>query len=265
MFNKSKLLRSLLILCVTLAVALPALADTIKLKDGSIIKGRIITFGEGRFTILIGSGSRQRQMTFYADEVDTIEFDGVGPTAPRAPVTSYSDPAVTRTGGNTVITAGQNNSAMPVPTPVPTPAATPKPTPTQTQPQPVNNASRGAIINVKVMADNTSNGWTTSGYVVKKGQRIRVTATGRVSLGKNGMASPAGIAALIDRDKLMQEQATGSLIAVIGDDNNDFIFIGSSKDFVAQRDGILFLGVNEGNLDDNSGAFDVTIELDPSK
>jgi len=39
----------------------------------------------------------------------------------------------------------------------------------------------------------------------------------------------------------------------IGDDNDDFIFVGRSRDFVAQRDGVLFLGVNEGNLSDNSG------------
>ena len=50
---------------------------------------------------------------------------------------------------------------------------------------------------------------------------------------------------------------------MIGDDNNDFIFIGGSNEFVAKRDGALFLGVNEGYLDDNSGSFDVIIEIDP--
>lgn len=267
MFNKSKILRSLLILCVTLAVALPVLADTIKLKDGSIIKGRIVSFGEGKFTVLIGSGSRQRQMVFFADEVDTIEFDGVGPAAPRTSAPSYNDPSVTRTGNNTVITVGQDTQPKSTPTPAPTPVATPKPTPTPapTPATTVNNTPRGVIINVKVTADNTSNGWTNSGYVVKKGQKIRITATGRVSLGKNGMANPSGIAALIDREKLMQDQATGALIAVIGDDNNDFIFVGSSREFIATRDGTLFLGLNEGKLEDNSGAFDVTIEVDPTK
>ena len=53
-----------------------------------------------------------------------------------------------------------------------------------------------------------------------------------------------------------------ALIAVIGDDNDDFILIGRSKDFVAQRDGVLFLGVNEGNLSDNSGNFDIVIEAE---
>jgi len=48
---------------------------------------------------------------------------------------------------------------------------------------------------------------------------------------------------------------------VIGADNDDFIFIGSSAEFVAARDGLLFLSVNEGNLSDNSGSYKAAIEL----
>lgn len=61
----------------------------------------------------------------------------------------------------------------------------------------------------------------------------------------------------------MRAVATGALIAVIGDDNNEFIYIGASREFTAQRDGALFLGLNEGNLDDNTGAFDVKVEILP--
>jgi hypothetical protein len=60
----------------------------------------------------------------------------------------------------------------------------------------------------------------------------------------------------------MSNEATGALIAVIGDDNDDFLLIGTRRDFVAQRDGVLFLGVNEGNLADNTGTFDVVIEAE---
>ena len=71
------------------------------------------------------------------------------------------------------------------------------------------------------------------------------------------------MSSLPDNDKLIKAKPTGGLIAVIGDDNNDFIFIGGSAEFVATRDGALFLGVNEGFLDDNSGSFDVVVEIDP--
>ena len=60
----------------------------------------------------------------------------------------------------------------------------------------------------------------------------------------------------------MRGEATGAMIAVIGDDNDDFLLIGSNRDFVAQRDGVLFLGVNEGNLADNTGSYDVVINAE---
>lgn len=273
MINQSKTLRALIALVLTFAFALPAFADTLKLKDGSVIKGRIVSFGDGKFTILIGSGSRQRQMVFFADEVESIEFDGIGPTVARANAPSYNDASVTRAGQFQGTEDAPSSSSAPRPTPTPVPASNstgvtdsgPK-----TAPTPVNNPStsnpapaRGVVINIKVLADNSSNGWTNTGLVVRKGQRVRVTATGRVSLGGGRNSTPAGIPGVADQDKLMPTEATGALIAVIGDDNNDFIFIGPSKDFVATRDGALFLGVNEGKLEDNSGSFDVSVEADP--
>jgi hypothetical protein len=117
-------------------------------------------------------------------------------------------------------------------------------------------------ITARVRSDNTGNGWTNSGLVVRSGQRIRITASGRVTLGEGRMSTAAGLPAVPDSEKLMRAFPTGALIAVIGDDNNDFIFIGAHGDFIAPRDGVLFLGVNEGNLNDNSGVYDVVIEAE---
>jgi hypothetical protein len=117
-------------------------------------------------------------------------------------------------------------------------------------------------IKVPVRADNANNGWTNSGLVVRKGQRLRISSTGRVSLGGGRFSTPSGIAGSVDNDKLMRSEATGALIAVIGDDNDDFLLIGTRRDFVSQRDGVLFLGVNEGNLTDNTGTYDVVIEAE---
>jgi hypothetical protein len=116
---------------------------------------------------------------------------------------------------------------------------------------------------VKVLADGTANGWTNTGWVVKKGQRIRISGEGEVSLGKGRKATPAGVPELDDSLKLLKNVATGALVAVIGDDNNDFIYVGSERTITASRDGALFLGINEGNLDDNSGFFTVKIEVLP--
>src|SRR5216684_90955 len=237
--------RSLLMVALALGVSLTAFADTIRLKDGSVIRGQIVSFKNEQFTILVGGGSRGRKsrITVYMEDVESIEFDSVGgageETTSGTPV--YQPPANT-----------QPTNTQPTYTP-PSPATTnPSAPPTFFQ------------INLRVRADNTSNGWTNSGLVVRRGQRLRINASGRVSLGNNRFATPDGLPNIPDRDKLMRNQPTGGLIAVIGDDNDDFIFVGRSRDFVVQRDGVLFLGVNEGNLSDNSGLFDVVIEAEAS-
>jgi hypothetical protein len=116
---------------------------------------------------------------------------------------------------------------------------------------------------VKVLGDNTANGWTNSGFVVKKGQRIRISGDGTVSLGNGRSSTPSGDPDLEDPSKLLKAVPTGALIAVIGDDNNDFIYIGLEREFTAARDGALYLGVNEGNLNDNAGSYSVKIEVVP--
>jgi PA-IL-like protein len=243
----SKVFRFAISFCLILSLSVLAFADTIRLKDGSIIKGKIVNFGNGQFTVAIGEGTRQRQMTFTADEIESIAFDSNQAATKPAPTTA--DYQTTTPPANKVITIGQANK--------PTDAAV-----STSQPPPSSGTEGKAItVDVKVLADNTANGWTTSGWVVKKGQRVRITGDGRVSLGNGRYSTPAGISSLQDNEKLLKNVATGALIAVIGDDNNDFILVGESVEFVAERDGALFLGVNEGNLDDNSGAFNVKVEI----
>lgn len=120
---------------------------------------------------------------------------------------------------------------------------------------------RGENNPLKVLADATANGWTNSKILVTKGDSIRISATGRVSLGGGRFSTPAGDSSIFDVQRLIPNEPTGALIAVIGDDNNAFIFIGSKRDFTAPHSGMLFLGINEGNLDDNSGAYDVIIQV----
>ena len=98
--------------------------------------------------------------------------------------------------------------------------------------------------------------------IVKRGDRIRITATGTVTLDPAAQqtSGPEGTD-LADARKLMTDRPTGALIGVIGADNDDFIFIGRSAEFTATRDGLLFLSANEGTLSDNSGAFKASIEV----
>src|SRR6266516_3065836 len=77
---KKSLVRSLVSFALVFAVTLPALADTIRLKDGSVIRGQIVSFKNEQFTILVGSGARGRKsrITVYMEDVDSIEFDSAG-------------------------------------------------------------------------------------------------------------------------------------------------------------------------------------------
>ena len=288
-------------------------ADTIRLKDGSIIKGKITSFGGGEFTVAIGQGARRREMRFAVDEIESIVFDEV----PRRSVVTASDRIVddsppTRADNSTRIASNQpvytppasstqktttsvpkSNTTVPrTTTSVPktssprqtNPAVkttdptirTTEPTGRPTDSTATNTAKKPAPVKpspigskpvqlaVKVLADNTANGWTNSGWVVKKGQKIRISGTGEVSIGRGKTATPSGLYDLKDDTKLLKSVPTAALIAVIGDDNNDFIYIGAEREFTAERDGSLFLGLNEGNLDDNAGSYDVKIEILPA-
>jgi hypothetical protein len=244
---KKLLFRLPIVFALALSTALPALADTIRLKDGSVIRGQIVSFKNEQFTILVGTGTRGRKsrVTVYMEDVDSIEFDG-------APADDANNSSTGEPPSQPPTNTRTNNTRPNNPPPQ---TSNPNTSPNDTPPQFFN-------VNVKVRADNSTNGWTNSGLVVRRGQRLRITATGRVNLGAKGSATADGLASVTDREKLMRTQPTGGLIAVIGDDNDEFIFIGSSRDFVAQRDGVLFLGVNEGNLSDNSGTFEVVIEAE---
>jgi hypothetical protein len=248
-----QILRPFYALALILALLTPVLADTIRLKDGSVIRGQVIGFKDQQFTILIGSGSqgRRSRTLIYVEDIESIEFDSATTSAAS---TLANEPMASDTS---------------VPETQPVRSNPPRTNTTQ----PVSNAAPTFFtIKIGVHAkqcppQNTAepcapNGWTNTGLVVRRGQRLRISSTGRVSLGGGRFATPAGLPGVSDNDKLMRSEPTGSLIAVIGDDNDDFLLISTRRDFVAQRDGVLFLGVNEGNLNDNTGTYDVVIEAE---
>lgn len=264
MWSRSKARRLITSVLLVASLSATSFADTIRLKDGSRIKGKIVAFGGGKFTVNIGDGDHKRQMSFDVEDVESIVFESGPPTQMVASSTVPARSTTNNSAGriNTTKTTKPPVTKRPEPTisdvsdePEDKPAAV-TPTRKVTYAKPIELA-------VKVHADNTANGWTNSGWVVKKGQRIKVIGTGEVSLGKGKTSGPSGLYDLDDKDKLLKSVPTGALIAVIGDDNNEFIYIGTEREFVASRDGALFLGLNEGNLNDNSGSFDVKIEIAP--
>ena len=244
-----KTFRLLLSTLLLFALSTPLLADTIRLKDGSVIRGQVIGFKDQQFTILIGGGARGRrgQTVVYVEDVESIEFDAsTGNSMASDGSSAENNPPVMRPSNP--INQPDNSASDRGGSMQPAPSSTPT----------------FFTIKVGVRADSANNGWTNSGLVVRKGQRLRISASGRVSLGRGRFSTPGGLSNIQDAEKLMRNEATGALIAVIGDDNDDFILIGPRRDFVAQRDGVLFLGVNEGDLTDNTGSYDIVIEAEAS-
>ncbi len=238
--------RAYLLLSVMSAITF---ADTIRFKDGTIVKGNIVSFRSGNFVVEVGEGSRKRQLTYAAAAVESITFN----TAPVASEKLDSAPPMYSKHEPKIIQPPKTVTTDPTPRAAASPTKS-KPT--------VSNAIQTPVEwSKKVSADNTNEGWTSAGWVAKKGQRIRITADGIVLLGKGQSTSPSGDPSINDEQKLMKSVPTGALIAVIGDDNNDFIYIGAEREFTALRDGPLFLGINEGILSDNSGTFDVKVQI----
>jgi hypothetical protein len=243
-------------------------SDTIHLKNGSIIHGRVVRYENDTFTIVI-PGTQSRAM-INVNDVASIEFAGA--SAGASTVQTTSKPPV-----------GKPSGSQPEPPAKATTGSQPTSSPESPAPSPVNqlialgpNGGAGeskaktepgkeATANRPVARDLTvpipaNQEWTDSGIDIKKGEVIRFSASGKVKLSRTQTSGPEGLN-LADPGKLMPNRPTGGLIAVIGDDNDDFYFVGPTAEVVAPRGGRLFLMVNEEKLTDNSGAFNVRIQV----
>ena len=297
--------RLLIVLAGLVLAAQSAQADIIHLKNGSILKGKVASFSDDQFMVMLdtGSGRYLSRAMVYVGDVARIEFEGAPASAadlssdsPRdrasdRPADTRDNPArvsispdIPRTSPpaeqprDTAPTDPQpvrpSDTAQPQPDkPAPDrPAATDKPAAatTDTAPpdmdRPAGRKSAGMVRSATIDVIGKRD-WTSTGMIVKRGDHIRINATGAVTLDPvTGRTSgPEGTSDLADPKKLMAEQPTGALIGVIGADNDDFIFIGKSAEFTATRDGLLFLSVNEGNLSDNVGSFKAVIEVQAPK
>jgi hypothetical protein len=240
-----------LIICLA-AVALigsSSLADTVKLRDGSILKGKVVSYTQRKFTIEVYIGGAISQHVVPVEEVESVEFDQGDQGAISRAEPSRAEP----------IGASQPTAAPPrggIPRDPAPEVATPEPGP----PPGADNGGSLPVIAEKTVSIAAAADWTSTEIRVQRGQRIVITATGEVDLGDSQRTGPDGVS-LTDSRKLVAARPTGALIAVVGDDNDDFIFVGSAIAFVAPHNGILFLSVNEGNLKDNTGAFVARVKV----
>ncbi|MGH9844986.1 MAG: hypothetical protein ACREEM_40235, partial [Blastocatellia bacterium] len=233
-------------------------ADTIRLRDGSVLRGKVISYNQRKFTIVVYIGSSQSQHVISVDDIESVEFDGSEAVA-RVGAGGANPP------GSEIIT--QPRSAIPrEPQPANQPAE-PLPTlPADTPPAGNEtlatdpDTSAVTAIAEKTVSVAAAADWTSTEIRVQRGQRIVISASGEVDLGDGRRSGPDGVQ-VQDSRKLVTARPTGALIAVVGDDNDEFIHVGRSSEFIARHNGILFLSVNEGNLKDNAGAFVARVRI----
>ena len=108
---------------------------------------------------------------------------------------------------------------------------------------------------------NGNQQWTSTGLMVRRGERLTFTTTGEVRLSSAGddVAQPAG--ATSGRKVAgapMPNAIAGALIGRIG--NGEPFGIGNLTSIVAPATGMLFLGINDDHVADNSGEFRVEIK-----
>jgi hypothetical protein len=106
--------------------------------------------------------------------------------------------------------------------------------------------------------------WTDTGIDVRAGQTLAIDARGTVRLGptQNEVADVDGTPSRRrDAGAPMANQPEGALIARIG--NSPVFYIGDQNYVRVPANGRLYLGVNDGDLGNNSGDFQVIVNVQP--
>jgi hypothetical protein len=200
-------------------LASAAAADTLYLKNGSVLKGTFIGYENGQFIFELDDGKR---LLFRPAEVTRLVIgrDLAGETR-RDPV--------------------------------------------RDEPPPQRNADPGGgkpelFQPFEVRLEGQ---WFRSPVVVSRGDRIRVGASGSIFLAGRTPTGPAGLKESRDPNAPMPDQNDGALLASIGQDQNSPpIFVGQSREFIADRDGPLYFTVNHGETRNARGAFRVNVAVE---
>ena len=100
--------------------------------------------------------------------------------------------------------------------------------------------------------------WIDTGVDLRRNERVQINASGLILAGR-ARITPDGLRSS-DPNAPLPRAAEGMLIGVVGDDRDSpIIELGSTKEFVAQRDGRLYLTANRGSYADARGNFTVQI------
>lgn len=204
-----------------------ALADTLYLKNGSVLKGTFVGYENNQFIFELPNGNR---LKFRPTEVERLVMErdtvgSVGAPVPGRQTPPSRDP--NPPGGGT----GGSGSGSP-------------------------RWEISPAFDVRLETQ-----WIRSSIQVRRGQRIRVEASGTVYLEGRTQTGPEGLNGRRDPDSPLPDENDGALVAAIGQDSMPMM-IGRSREFVADNDGLLYFTVNHWETNNARGSFRVTVSLD---
>ena len=209
-------------LLITLAAVSIAAADTIYLRSGTTLRGNVLGFINGRFAIQLTAPAT------IAVRTDNRASNSTQPTSSQTTRTVRQGEVIflrPRDIDRIEIDGRSLDDAR-----------------YQTQ-----------TVDVALGAN-----WIDSGVDVRRGERVRVDATGTIYAGRSRI-TPAGLSST-DPYAPLPRVAEGALIGVIGNDfDSPIIELGASREFAAERDGRLYLTANRSAYTDARGAFNVRI------
>jgi hypothetical protein len=209
----------ILVLLIALASGSMASADTIYLRSGTTLRGTVLGFINGRFAVQLTSSA----------------------TLPVSPANNRNQGQTI--GATRTVSAGEVIFLRP----------------RDIERIEIEGRSLDdARYQTRTVDVSLGPNWVDSGVDAKRGERIRVDGSGTIYAGRSRI-TPAGLSTT-NPNAPLPRAAEGELIAVIGNDyDSPIIEIGSNREFVADRDGRLYLTINRGSYTDARGAFNVRI------
>jgi hypothetical protein len=210
---------------LTILMAGASLADVLYLKDGSVLKGNFVGYENGKFIFETG-GNR---LEFRPDQVLrlVVERDDRRPSSDPRPPLERTDRRPPRDTGDPPYSSGKRPDLI-------------------------------RTFDVKL-----EDQYFRTPIDLRRGQQVRIEATGTIYLGGRTATGPEGLQGRTDPDAPMPQENDGALVAAIGQDQDSPpIFIGSSREFTSDRDGVLYFTVNHGETRDARGSFRVNVIID---
>ena len=100
--------------------------------------------------------------------------------------------------------------------------------------------------------------WVDSGVELRRGERVQIKASGTIYAGRTRI-TPDGLRTT-DPNAPLPKAAEGVLIGAVGTDaDSPIVELGLAREFVADRDGRLYLTANRSSYTDARGAFSVQV------